>query len=333
MPLTVQKDILGRDIWVDPAGKVYTGGGSTPTAYDVTGWNERQQEQQTKGAPTTVSTQSTTGQPTIDLNAMYQTSMNDPALVSLQSEIDTKKVALTTAMSNINDNPWYSEATRVGKLSKLQTQANSEMAVLTDQLAQKKADVQVKLNIATQQYNIDSSQYQNNLSKLNMLISSGGLTNASGSDLAQIALATGISTSMLNSMQEKIKQEAIKPQVLTNTDDVGNVTVSIIDTGTGKVISQNSLGQLGKATKPTKDTTDADMKKDFYSAISDGIDQLQKGEDWGTVWNRIKTRFPEILDEVIDNMLGATQWREAGAYQAYAKSQAAGKVAPNSLGI
>ena len=75
--------------------------------------------------------------------------------------------------------------------------ANDEINTLQYQISEKKADAQVKINIATQQYNIDSQEYQQNLTKLNMLITSGALMNASGSDISQIAVATGMSTEMV----------------------------------------------------------------------------------------------------------------------------------------
>lgn len=278
MALQVQKDVLGREMWVDQSGKVFTQGGTTPTGYDVSGWNARQQEKYGNGGGDASYEDSNmfSQQPTIDLNEMYTASMNDPELKSLEQEINTKKTALNTAMSNINDNPWYSEATRVGKLSKLQSMANAEMAVLSDQVAQKKADAQVKLNIATQQYNIESQQYQNNLSKLNMLISSGALLNATGADLAQIAVATGISSSMLNGIKDKLAKDQIKSQVITETDNSGNVTVAVIDANTGKVISKNSLGAIGKANTTSGSAEYKRGSQTYNEAVSLMSSDLQK---------------------------------------------------------
>lgn len=267
-----------------------------------------------------------TGQPaTIDLNKIYENELNSPELQGLQAELDTKKAARDTAEADINDNPYYSEATRVGKISKLNAKAQNEIATLQSQVEAKKADAQVKVNIATQQYNIEDKQYQNNLQKLNMLISSGAIAGATSSDIGQIAQATGMSTQMVQGIIANVKQGQVQTTVTTNTDDNGNVTVSVINTKSGEVIAQNSLGQVGNKQNTTKEKT---QEKDFDTAIGTGIAQLQRGEDWGTVWNRIYTKFKGIgSDEdlilAIDSGLG-TSWREGGAYETYKTKQTGG---------
>lgn len=183
----------------------------------------------------------------VNLNSIYDTALKDGGVSELEAELNAKKTALVAAQTNINDNPFYSEASRTGKLAKLDQTAQAEIANLENNISQKKADAQVKLNIATQQYNIDDKNYQNNLQKLNLLISSGAIVNASGADIAQIAQATGMTTSMVKSIQEKAKSDMVKPTVITNTDDNGNVTVSVIDGNTGALIGSNSLGSVGKA--------------------------------------------------------------------------------------
>jgi hypothetical protein len=254
----------------------------------------------------------------IDLNKIYESAMTSPELVALEKQLADKQTARTTAETNINDNPWYSEATRVGKIAKLTDQSQREIEDIQSQVAQKKADAQVKVNIASQQYNIEDKNYQNQLQKLNLLISSGALLNASGGDIASIATATGMSTSMVTGMINQMKENKVKPSVITSTNDAGVVTVSVVDANTGKVISQNSLGAVGNAQTGTKDTTAATQEKAFDAAISDGISQLQKGESWGTVWQRVHARFPDVPALLIDTGLG-TEWQKAGAYESWAQ--------------
>lgn len=241
--------------------KIMTEGGKQDSFYKATDannavqvWNQRLAGK-SSGGSSNVSGSSAglsgstlgTGQPKIDLNSIYSSAMNSDEIKNLENEYNTKQASYNQAVTSINDNPFASEATRVGKIRRLDESAQRELTTLQNTLAQKKADAQVKVNIATQQYNIDSQQYQNELSKLNLLISSGALNNASGSDVASIALSTGLSTSMIKGIQDKMKSDAIKPQVITNTDDGGNVTVSVIDANTGKTISQSSLGKVGKS--------------------------------------------------------------------------------------
>ena len=60
----------------------------------------------------------------------------------LEKLLADKQAALVKATQNINDNPWYSEATRVGKLAKLNNIAQLEISNIQNQLAQKKQDVE-----------------------------------------------------------------------------------------------------------------------------------------------------------------------------------------------
>ena len=54
----------------------------------------------------------------------------------------------------------------------------------------------------------------------------------------------------------------------------------------------------------------------FWSRIDAGKNELQQGEPWGNVWNRIKQQFPGVSNAEIDNALG-TSWREAGAFEKF----------------
>lgn len=193
------------------------------------------------GAPGTTPT----GVP--NLQNIYDQATSTPEITQLQSELTAKKDALTKAVANINDNPFYSEATRTGRVAKLEDRAQREIADIQDQLNLKNADAQTKVNIALQQYDINNQAYQTQLQRLNFLISSGALLNVSSADLADLAVSTGLTTDMIKGIQTKMVEDKVNPTVITNTDDSGNVTVSVVDATTGKTISQNSLGTIGKA--------------------------------------------------------------------------------------
>jgi len=64
-------------------------------------------------------------------------------------------------------------------------------------------------------------------------------------------------------------------------------------------------------------------EKDLYSAIDKGKTDLQQGEDWGNVWNRIKQQFPDVSNDIIDNALGVS-WKEPNAYQNFVAKKKAG---------
>src|SRR3990167_893729 len=137
------------------------------------------------------------------------------------------------------------QATRVGKIAKINEKYNDDATTLQNERAMKLADAEIKVNLAMKQYDISNEAYKNQLSVFNSLLSAGGLTNATGEDIASYAVATVIPTSLIQGIADKQKQEAIKPQVFDNTDDNGNVTLSIVDVNTGNIINTTSLGKVG----------------------------------------------------------------------------------------
>jgi hypothetical protein len=211
-----------------------------------------------------------TGSSGVDLNKIYESALSDAGTSKLESELNAKKTARDRALADINDNPFYTEATRVGKVAKLDEKANNEINTLQAQVDQAKADAQVKVNIATQQYNINSQEYQNNLQKLNTLISSGAIAGASSSDIANLAISTGMSTSMINGIISKVKQGNRSLQ--TTTDNAGNVT--IFDANTGQIV--NTIKGIGKA--DTTSTTEAGIKRANYSNATSALSSVT-GED------------------------------------------------------
>jgi hypothetical protein len=198
----------------------------------------------------------------IDLNSIYENALTDSNTTALEAELNTKKMAKDAASADINDNPFYTEATRVGKIAKLDAKANDEINTLQDQITNAKADAQVKVNIATQQYNIDSQEYQNNLSKLNTLISSGAIAGASSADISAIALATGMSTGMVSSIITKVKEGNRSLQ--TTTDNAGNIT--IFDANTGQIVS--TIKGIGKADTSGGGTEGSIKRANYSGAVS-----------------------------------------------------------------
>jgi len=105
--------------------------------------------------------------------------------------------------------------------------------------------------------------------------------------------------------------------ITTATSDAGDVSVIMQNPdGTLKVTTLKGIGNAQGNTTPTQ-TNDK-----FFSAIDKGKTELQQGETWGNVWNRIKAQFPNKSNAEIDNALGVS-WKEPGAYQKF-KSQASG---------
>ena len=55
----------------------------------------------------------------IDLSAIHAQAFGSEDIQNIEAELKEKQDALNVALTNINDNPFYSEATRTGKIAKL----------------------------------------------------------------------------------------------------------------------------------------------------------------------------------------------------------------------
>lgn len=226
----------------------------------------------------------------IDVNKMYEESMNSEEIKALNTklakadaEINAKKQAEVEAEAIINDNPFYAEATRQGKVDRLQKKVAADIQVLINErntyandLTNKKADAQTKLNIALKQYDIESNEYQQNLAKLNTLISTGAISGASANDIAGIANATGMSTSMINSIINKVKQDSVKPHIITSKDDNGNVTVTVLDLNTGNLINQSGLGAIAGTKSGGSGGLTATQTRDYLGKAIGFLGQVDK---------------------------------------------------------
>jgi hypothetical protein len=237
-------DSIGREAYKDERGMVYTEGGTRPTNYDVNTWNTRQKN---KSNPTSGQT-SATSPGRFDLNKAYESAFKSKDITELEKKIEERQKAQTRASGDINDNPFYAEATRTGKLAKMEDQSQRDITTLQSQLALKQADAQVKLGVATQQYQFDRQDYQDKLAQFNTLVDTGAIANLSPTDIAGLSTTLGMSPSMIQALKTtKTKSGASRnPQAFTATDDQGNVTISIIDLNSGALIGSQKLSGAGK---------------------------------------------------------------------------------------
>jgi len=218
---------------------------------------EQAQKDQAKGL---TSQASLSGGQSMNMGTASRTEQGIPTYVesndlnSLEEEYNQKRQAYDRAATDINDNPFFSEATRVGKQTKLEQQKARELNTLTDRIAQIKADDQLKYNISMDRYKLQQAQVEQNIQRLNTYISTGAILNATAKDLAQIGVATGMSQSMLqgiinNIRSEKSLKNAPKTMIKDYTDDEGNVSIIVFDERTGQPISQNKISGIGKTSK------------------------------------------------------------------------------------
>ena len=237
-----------KEAGMTPVSTTPAGGGGSPAPATTT--------------PSGGSSTAASSVPSIDLNAMYTQLMSSPEITAAQkayddkqAEIDQLNEDLAAEKAKYSDDPYLATAMLTGKLKKLSdatdakvANLNAEAAQAADTLAKLKADVQVKLNIANQQYNIDDQKYKDNLSRLNTLISTGAILGASGSDIANIATSTGLTTSMVQSIIDKAKAGDIK--ITTATNSAGDVTIIATD-AKGNIVNKQVVSSAGKGAGAT----------------------------------------------------------------------------------
>lgn len=225
---------------------------------------QQQPQQQSYSAPSI----NTSRPPAPNLQQVYDDAVNNAGAKEAQAQadvyqgqIDSRRKALAETSAKISDDPYLSEATRTGRIAKLNDAANADItnfvnqqSVAQNKVSSAKADAQVRLNIASQQYNIQSQEYQQNLQLFNQLLGSGGLDNLNSDQLTQMATSTGLPSSVVQSLVDSSKKsKEVKPQLIT-VDDGVNQKVVAIDPATGKPISSSIIGasakQIGGTSNP-----------------------------------------------------------------------------------
>lgn len=181
----------------------------------------------------------------IDLQSLYTNLLNTSGLKDKEAELTAKTQAFNDAQSKINDNPFLSEATRVGRIQKLTTDYNNDIQGLQNDIATTKADNEMQISLAEKQFDINSQYAQQALSQFNSLLQMGALNNASGEDIANITRSTGLSSDAIYSAIKAQQQKDI-PTSVVSFDDGTNQGFAVINTQTGAIISK----QVVAASKP-----------------------------------------------------------------------------------
>lgn len=229
---------------------------------------------------------------TIDLAGIYNNLYSSSGVSELQTQLSNAEKSYNEAVSKINDNPFLSEATRVGRIQKLTTDYTNSTANLRNDVATKQADIETQLNLQTKQFDINSQAAKDALTQFNNLLSMGALTNASGEDIANLTRSTGLSSSIIQNAIQSANKTKAETQVIQNEDDNGNVTVSVINKDTGEIISQNSLGQVGTKTKVSGGGSSSSSKTDDVSSqfMNDAVSLQGRQTDQGWVGT-----FPQLV--------------------------------------
>lgn len=194
-----------------------------------------------------------------------------------QAEITARRERLAEAQATINENPWYAEATRTGKLRRLEEQAQAdieniarEQALLQAKVDEANQQLATKTNLSTQQYQIDRQSAADSVAELNTLLQSGA--DMSNINVGDFAARTGMSTETISALVAASQAQEIKPSVIQSTDDSGNVTVTVIDQNTGAIVGQTSLGRIGKADSTgSGKATEGEMSRYYMDSLRSDV--------------------------------------------------------------
>lgn len=188
-------------------------------------------------------------QASINLPELYKSLQKDSGVQDAQAQLSNMEKSLIEQKGKINDNPFLSEASRVGRVAKLEQLFNERTANIRGDIATKQADAEMQLNLATKQFDINSQQAQQALTQFNTLLNSGALNNATGEDISAIIRTTGLSGSMIQGAINASKAKDVKTSTI-QFDDGTNTGFAVINSQTGDIISK----QVIAGSKPTKAT-------------------------------------------------------------------------------
>jgi hypothetical protein len=248
-----------------------------------------------------------TPQATLNLPDLYNTLYKSSGITDLEKQYSDQEKAFIEAKGKVNDNPFLSEATRVGRVAKLESLFSERTQNLKNDIATKKADIETKLNLETKQFDINSQAAQQALSRFNTLLSMGALNGATGDDIASITRATGISSSAIQAAINASNKKDVKTQVITSTNDAGVVTATVINAETGEVIAKNNLGAIGNAEKggsgAPKPQTIGEQKASVEVSINSyvGNEALQAQISPEDLYAKLIQTYPEAIDYIKEN--------------------------------
>ena len=173
-------------------------------------------------------------------------------IAGIQATINSMKSEADKRRAEVNENPFLSEASRVGRIRKIDDMLNdtlqteeARLANYNKQVTDKQNEINDKLNLQIKQFDIDKALRQENRDLFNSLLSSGALNGATEQDLGNLAAQTGLSINFIRSAIKASQKADV--QIETQTDNNGNVTILTINKETGEIVNQVSAGRVGKA--------------------------------------------------------------------------------------
>jgi len=213
----------------------------------------------------------------------YETAYANSGVRDIEAQSVAQQNIRNEQVAKIKDNPYLSEATMTGRISKLNEKFAADQQVIQSQIATKKADVETQLNLQLKKLDINSQAATQALNKFNTLLSSGALSGASGQDIANITRSTGISSSMIQAAINASAQKNLKTSTIS-FDDGTNQGFAIINEQTGEIIKKQNIASSkpAAATKATAADELVQTKANFIADVKGGATPRQLVPHYGS---------------------------------------------------
>lgn len=213
----------------------------------------------------------------IDLNGIYDQLFNTPEIQAKQAEVSDVEKRRDEAITSNQNNPWYSQATRGGKIAAVKSDAERNLMRINNELTRMQTDAQIKYGIQMDQYNINRQAHQDALALFNGLVSSGALQGANESTIADLAVKTGISSDMINSIVANNQKVTLQGY----EDNSGQYILALDPQG--NVVNRAFLG-AGKSPNPTGTFDSTTFANEIAKKLGLNQNPLGNVEDiWGEI--------------------------------------------------
>lgn len=233
-------------------------------------------------------------QASINLPEIYKGLYQSSGIQGKEEQLSQMEREFIEAKGKVNDNPFLSEATRVGREAKLQKLFDERTANIRNEVATKKADIEMQLNLQTKQFDINSQQAQLALSQFNTLLEMGALNNASGEDIANITRSTGLSS---NAIQAAVQANKIKGYT---------TSTQTFDDGTNEGFVIYTVDQMGNIVNQVQQVTGKSSKtKTAYStdpAVSNFLSKYVQPDKYGGVAAGPNQNYTPAVQEQSDQL-------------------------------
>ncbi len=223
---------------------------------------------------------------TINLAEQYKGLFQSSGIEGLQTQLSAKEKEFTEARGSTNDNPFLDEASRTGRLAKLDRLFQERTANIRSDIARKQADVETRINLELKQFDINSQAAQQALSQFNTLLQMGAYDNATGEDIAGITRSTGISSNAIQSAIASSKKKNQRTQLI-QIDDGTNIKAVVVNPDTGQIINSTILS----ASKPSALKAVSESEKNSYY-----VNAIKEDASRGAELREVFSLYGGILD-------------------------------------